>query len=612
MLKILLSIIALSLISFVDQVRADTGYILERAYYEDKTNQLSLDEVQDEKFTSFTGWLAKGYTPATYWIKLTIRPSDQDLVLRIRPTFAETIQLFNPRDLDSSKSTGHQYSWKQSDIQSYNHNFKLGALQQESEIFLRVKSNRSYLLDFEVLPTTDYLGSDHLDGLLNAGYVIFTFTLALGLLGAWLTNREVVLGVFTIQQFFAFFHTLFVVGYARILLERFIDVSAINYLFHALVVSYPLIAILANKLLFEEYGLKRAYRYLFIGLSLSSVAVISVLIFGNVNASLKFNALLVMTTVFIFCLTAWFGTLDGRNNKNINLPISVLRIYYTLNVVMWSISVLPLLGIVQAKDLTLHSFLLYNILSGLIFFLLLQYRARAILRNETLKSEALKKEAEYEKHRREEQGKLMAMLTHEIRTPLSVIKLVVDRKVAGSELEEYANRAVNNIDSIIDKCIQLDQLDSNALVIDKTRFNFSELLASSLPDTHLEGQFLIQGEDYIEISSDRDVVKIIVSNLIINATKYSVPDSNILISSSIEGTENYRQLKFTIQNQISPIGAPDTSVIFDKYYRGAAATKTSGSGLGLFLVKQLSQALGGEANCHVNQDSIIFTVWIPV
>jgi signal transduction histidine kinase len=103
-----------------------------------------------------------------------------------------------------------------------------------------------------------------------------------------------------------------------------------------------------------------------------------------------------------------------------------------------------------------------------------------------------------------------------------------------------------------------------------------------------------------------------VSNLIINAAKYSVPDSDILISSSIESTENHRQLKFTIQNQINPTGAPDPTFIFDKYYRGAAATKISGSGLGLFLVKELSHALGGEANCHVNQDSIIFTVWIPV
>jgi signal transduction histidine kinase len=319
-----------------------------------------------------------------------------------------------------------------------------------------------------------------------------------------------------------------------------------------------------------------------------------------------------MAAICIFCLTAWFGTLGGNNQKNINLPINILRIYYSLNLLMWSMSVLPLLGIVQGKDLTMHSYLLYNVFSGLIFFLLLQYRARAILKNETLKSAALKKEAEYEKSRREEQGKLMAMLTHEIRTPLSVLKLVVDRKVTGSELEEFANRAVSNIDSIIDKCIQLDRLDLNSLEIHKTTFNFSVLLLSVISDTNLEERFEIFGEDHIDIRSDRDIIRIIVSNLIINATKYSAPHSKIHISSSIDGIEDGRSLKFSIQNEISPIGAPDPSLVFDKYYRGATASKISGSGLGLFLVRELTHALAGEVKCHVNHDSITFTVWIPI
>jgi signal transduction histidine kinase len=421
-----------------------------------------------------------------------------------------------------------------------------------------------------------------------------------------------VLGVFTIQQFFAFFHTFFVVGYARIFLDRYIDVSTINYLAYVVVVSYPFIAILANKLLFEEYGLKRAYRYLLNALSIASLVVISLLVLGYTNESLKFNANLVMATICVFCLTAWFGTIGGNNKKNINLPVNILRIYYSLNLLMWSVSVLPLLGIVEGKELTLHSYLLYNVFSALIFFLLLQYRARAILKNETLKSEALKKEAEYEKFRREEQGKLMAMLTHEIRTPLSVLKLVVDRKVAGSDLEEFANRAVSNIDSIIDKCIQLDQLDLNALAIHKTPFNFSELLLSVISDTHLEGRFAILDEDHIDIRSDRDIVRVIISNLVINATKYSVPNSKIQISSSIDGVEDHSRLKFSIQNEIDPIGAPDPSLVFEKYYRGAAATKISGSGLGLFLVRELTYALAGDIKCHVNHDSITFTVWIPI
>lgn len=611
MLKVLLSIIVL-LTAFPSQAGVTNKYILEQGYFEDKTNALSLDQVRDERFTPYTGWLAKGYKSSTYWIKLNIRSSDHDLVLRVRPAFAETIQLYDAQDADSKRVTGAKYPWKESDIQSYNHNFKLRPFEQEREIYLRIKSNRSYMLSLDVLPISEYLEGDHIEGLLYTGYIVFTLTLGLGLLGAWLANRELVIGMFAIQQFFAFFHTLFVVGYARVFLDRYIDVSTLNFLSYVIVVSYPFIGILANKLLFEEYGLKHTYRYIFNGLSIASLLVISLLFFGHINESLRFNAQLVMATIGTFCLTAWFGTLGSRNHKNINLPINVLRAYYTLNIFMWSISILPLLGVVQGEDLTMQAYLFYNVLSGLIFFLLLQYRARAIMKNEILKAAALKKEAESEKFRREDQAKLMAMLTHEIRTPLSVLKLVVDRKVTGSDLEEFANRAVSNIDSIIDKCIQLDQLDLNTLAFNKVSFNFSELLKTVLSETHIEKHFLIVDDENIVINSDRDIVRVIISNLIFNATKYSKSQSDIVISNVIEGNEQQSKLKFSIQNEIGSNGAPDPSLVFDKYYRGSAAIKISGSGLGLFLVRELTHALGGDVKCYVNQNSITFTVWIPI
>lgn len=390
MLKVLLSIIVL-LTAFPSQAGVTNKYILEQGYFEDKTNALSLDQVRDERFTPYTGWLAKGYKSSTYWIKLNIRSSDHDLVLRVRPAFAETIQLYDAQDADSKRVTGAKYPWKESDIQSYNHNFKLRPFEQEREIYLRIKSNRSYMLSLDVLPISEYLEGDHIEGLLYTGYIVFTLTLGLGLLGAWLANRELVIGMFAIQQFFAFFHTLFVVGYARVFLDRYIDVSTLNFLSYVIVVSYPFIGILANKLLFEEYGLKHTYRYIFNGLSIASLLVISLLFFGHINESLRFNAQLVMATIGTFCLTAWFGTLGSRNHKNINLPINVLRAYYTLNIFMWSISILPLLGVVQGEDLTMQAYLFYNVLSGLIFFLLLQYRARAIMKNEILKAAALKK-----------------------------------------------------------------------------------------------------------------------------------------------------------------------------------------------------------------------------
>lgn len=611
MLKALLSALFLLTILFCNQAAANTNHIIEQAYFEDQSNSLSVDSVVTEKFTPFQDWLTKGYSPSSYWIKLKIRPSERNLVLRIRPTFVETVQLFDPVDIGSDRITGAKHFWRESEVQSYNHSFNLGVIKEEKILFLKVKSNRSYLLAFDVMPISEYLGVENTDGLLYFGYIVFTLALALGLFGAWLTNRERVLGAFVIQQFIAFLHTLFVVGYARFFLDKYIDVSTINYFSYVLVVGYPLIAIFANKLLFEDYGLRPTFRHLFNFLFCISLIIFTLLIFGHINTALRLNAQLVMSAIFLLFFTAWFGTLGGIAKTNINLPINYLRVYCTLNIVMWSISVLPLLGVIQGNDLTVHSYLLYNVLSGLIFFWLLQYRAKSILKNELAKSAALKEEAEYEKSRREDQGKLMAMLTHEIRTPLSVLKLVVDRKVSGSDLEDYANRAVNNIDAIIDKCIQLDQLDLNALKIHKTRFNFSELLRSTIADAQSERQFLITSPDSMSIHSDSDIVRVILSNLITNAEKYSIPHKKILISSELIEGPYSSQLQFRIQNEFGDIGAPDAAQVFDKYYRASSAVKISGSGLGLFLVKELTQVLEGQVECSVNQNSITFTVWIP-
>lgn len=612
MLIALIRILLLCAVFLSSQALANDRYILQQEFFEDKTNSLSIAQIKNEKFTPYEGWLAKGYSPSTYWIKLTINASNQELVARIRPAYAESIQVFDAVSPTPNKVVGARHAWRDSDVPAYSHNFELAAASQERQIFLKIKYARTYLLSVDVMTLKEYLSVDHVDSLLYMGYIVFTFALALGLFGAWLINREKVLGVFTVQQFVAFLHTFFVVGYVRIFFDQHIDVSIINYASYVLVVVYPLIGLLANKLLLEEYGLKRLYRYLFNCLICGSSLVIVLLILGYIGEALKLNAQIVMLAMTMFWLTAWFGIIAGDKNQNINLPINVLRVYYALNLVMWSISLLPLLGIVQAKDFAVHSYLLYNVFSGLFFFLLLQYRSRLILKNELIKAAALKKEADDERFLREEQGKLMAMLTHEIRTPLSVLKLVVDRKVAGSDLEEFANRAVSNIDSIIDKCIQLDQLDLKALKINKAPFNLTDLIVTVVNDSGGSGRAHIEADPRIEINSDINLVRVIISNLVVNAVRYSTPNSDIQLSVAPEPSRAGNSgVRLIVRNDVSNVDIPDASQVFDKYYRGPSSTRISGSGLGLFIVRDLVHALGGEVRCSIYNNSIAFTVWIP-
>ena len=613
MLIALTRILLLCAVFLSSQALAGDSYVLQQEFFEDKTNSLSFAQVKNEKFTPYEGWLAKGYSPSTYWFTLTVNASNKELVARIRPAYAESIQVFDAVSPTPKKVVGARYAWRDSDIPAYSHNFTLAAASQERQIFLKIKYARTYLLSVDVMTLTEYLSVDHVDSLLYMGYIVFTFALALGLFGAWLISREKVLGVFTIQQFVAFLHTFFVVGYARIFFDKYIDVSTLNYASYVLVVVYPLVGLLANKLLLEEYGLKRLYRYSFNCLICGSSLVIVLLMLGYIGEALKLNAQIVMLAIAIFCLTAWFGIVGSDKHQNINLPINVLRVYYAFNLVMWLTSLLPLLGAVQAKDFAVHSYLLYNVFSGLFFFLLLQYRSRLILKNELMKAAALKKEADDERFLREEQGKLMAMLTHEIRTPLSVLKLVIDRKVAGSELEDFANRAVSNIDSIIDKCIQLDQLDLKALKINKAPFNLSDLIVTVVTDSGGVERVHIEAESRIEINSDINIVRVIISNLAGNAVRYSIPNSDIQLSVALEssGTGNSR-VRIIVQNDVSSIDIPDASQVFDKYYRGPSSTRISGSGLGLFIVRDLVHALGGEVRCSIHNNSIAFTVWIPI
>ncbi len=612
MLKTLLKSFLLAFALFIGCAIASENYLLGQAYFEDKTNSLTFEEVKKEKFTSYEGWLAKGYQPSTYWIKLNVRSSDKDLILRIRPVFIEDIQLFDSSATQVNRITGAKHRASDSEMQTLNHNFNLGQYEHERQIYLKVKSVRTYLFNFEVMPATEFFSAEYTSSLIYAAYIIFIFLLALWLFGVWLGNRELVLGMFVIQQFIASLHGFFLYGYARLFFDGYIDQLVINYITYILVLLYSLIGILATKLLFSEYSLRRSYRYLFNGSVLIVISIIVLLVLGDPGMALKINASFIILIGVLFWITSLFGTGVSGIKKNINLPIGALRIYYTFNLAMWVVVVLPLLGFIRSNDLSVQYNLIYGVLSGLIFCSILQYRAKSILKNELVKSAALKKEVEIERLRREEQGKLMSMLTHEIKTPLSVLKLVIDQQVAGSDFEEYANRAVTNIDSIINKCIQLDRLDLNVIQIHKTKFNFSDLLKSTISDTRLEYRFSILQQTNIDIESDLQVLSIVVSNLLGNAIKYSAPETNIVVDMEILESHLPRRLQFSVQNVIGNMGAPDPELAFEKYYRGPSATMVSGSGLGLFLVRELMHVLGGEVKLNIKDNLITFTVWIPI
>lgn len=612
MQKIIIIIFALLTNLLCSSSASAESYLLNRSYFEDKTNALSLADVKQQRFIPFEDVLTAGYRQGTIWIRLNIAASNQPLVLKIRPIFTEEIEPFDPLDPERRPRLGNKHPWSASDLDSLSYNFLLAPGTDSRDIYLQIKSVRSYLVHPEVMSLEQYQRLDRYDLLTSTAYTTITFLLAMWLLVTWLMHRELVLGLFTIQQFIAFIHTSLHSGLVRLFFDEHLDPLIANQLFSLLVVLYPLIGILTNKYLLHEYGLKKAYRIGFNLLLLMSLCIIGLYALSDMSLTFNLNSILVMLVILFFAIAATFGVDLSKSKSGAEaLSIRTLRAYYLFNVALWCMTILPLQGLLSAGEIALHSLHIYNILSGLIFFFLMNHRSRSLLEIETRRSSAFKAEADQERRQREEQSMLMSMLTHEIKTPLSVLKLVVDEKVAGTDLEGHANRAVSNIDFIVNRCLQIDKVDTKSIHTNKSEVLIFPFLNGIVAEKQVKSRILIECPHDLAAQTDSEILRIILSNLVDNALKYSPAHSTIHIEVRHIDRRGQMGIQISTTNEIGLMGTPDPEFIFKKYYRNASATKIRGSGLGLYLVHQLTAVIGGKIEFQTQEKNIIFLLWIP-
>lgn len=615
MRRSLLSLVAIVLLVFGQQVtHAQDGqnYILSQSYYLDQANDLTYDEVKSVTFTPYQGLLTGGFSKGAYWVKLGIRAHSSDLVLKIRPAYTNEITLYDPLSSNSPRTTGSVYPIGMADIEATSFNFVLPPTAETREVYLRIKSVSSYLMYVEAMPTAEFERAERTDNLIYTGYVMLTLILAVWLLITWMTNRERVIGAFAIQQTIAFTHTFIKVGFARAFLDRYISDALINDVSNVIVVFYPFVGLIVNKLLLQEYGLRRGFRYGFNAILAFSIGIIVLYLSGQQVTALSINAPFVLTIMVWFLVCVFWGTNVSKENESSNgVQLNVLRLFYTFNLLVWIVALLPLLGIVSTGPIALHSLFVYNMMSSLVFFILLQYRARWLLRHEVARASTLKAEAAQERQRREEQSMLMAMLSHEIKTPLSVLKLVMEEKVAGSDLEGHANRAVSNINFIVNRCLQLGKLDARAIQLNPTRFHAEEFLETLLNDYQKGNRVRVTVSETLLIHTDREILRVVLGNLIENGLKYGDKTQCVEVQAHQVSEADIQGVRFDVSNGTGVLGIPDADQVFKKYYRNTQATKVAGSGLGLFLVHELVGVMGGKVTYAAEEDKVLFSVWIP-
>jgi signal transduction histidine kinase len=208
----------------------------------------------------------------------------------------------------------------------------------------------------------------------------------------------------------------------------------------------------------------------------------------------------------------------------------------------------------------------------------------------------------------------MDMLTHELKTPISVVTLTLGQMTdesTGKLVKNRAARALDAITSIVERCQQLDQLEHRTPSLKRQECDLAEVvnqLKSKSPDP----QRLVCAQESLPIiACDLQLLNIILGNLVINAYMYSAPRSAISLSVLPLDDAGVHGIQISIENMPGSAGMPDPSKVFTKYYRSAGARAQTGSGLGLYLAHSFTTLLGGKISFATDSGYIRFTLWLP-
>ena len=209
-------------------------------------------------------------------------------------------------------------------------------------------------------------------------------------------------------------------------------------------------------------------------------------------------------------------------------------------------------------------------------------------------------------------SEFVSTVSHEVRTPLNVIvgytDLLIDGVfgVPGREQLEALQRVrqqSTHLLELIQTMLDLNRLEAGRIPLLIESFQIDELfghLRAGIPANWRKNdvQLVWQGDETTLIRSDRGKVEVILRNLIHNALKYT--DSGVVTVEARPRPDD-GGVNFAVTDTGLGISAGDLGTIFEMFRQGSnGAARGGGVGLGLYIVRRLTEALGGtiEVSSH--------------
>jgi len=589
-------------------------FIVARAVLEDPTGSLSIADAAGAKFLPSTPILAKGYTDSVHWLRIVVRPRDDggELILRIRPSFLDEIKLYEPDpaapDGWKVRVTGDRTPYLERERASTVLGVAIRPVQPESVYYLRLKTTSTSMLHVEALTPHQAQLKDIRLNLYQTAYLGCMLALLVWAINDYLSSRQRVVAWFGIHQAIHIVFNFVYLGGLAPLLESY-SPDFVDHLTSFIVWTNCLFATIFHRILLTPFAPPRIIMRVFDAIILMILGDLAVMAFGYMRFALYFNGLMVIWVIPVGLVMVFSARNEAAPGRRI------LRTVYSVQAVLLLITQLPVLGWTHAIEWNLNIVLVQGAVAACLMFILLHLRSRQLRhkgQQALLKLALTQQQLDMERSQRETQNRFMSMLNHELKTPLSVIRMALAMKEITAFVKNVAQQSVQDIDALIERCLQADRLEQQQLIPKRQSCRVEQMLDELRTASAMPQRLVIQAEALPELDTDPQLLRIILSNLIDNALKYAKPQSAVRIDVSLFEHQGQRGILKRIANASGTAGMPDPQRVFDKYYRAPGAQGKSGSGLGLYLVRSVTEQLGGWIRYCPFENEVRFELWIPL
>ena len=221
-------------------------------------------------------------------------------------------------------------------------------------------------------------------------------------------------------------------------------------------------------------------------------------------------------------------------------------------------------------------------------------------------------------------SRFVTAASHEFRTPLTTILSSASllenyegaQLVAKKEIHlKRIKRSVHGLTDLLNDFLCLGKIEEGKITAVSSMFSMKDMLdqlISEFEGLKKEGQTIVleyqPGGSHF-VSSDRQLIKNILTSLLSNAVKYSPPNSAIALTLR----KNSSGLFLEVKDQGIGIPEHEQSHIFERFFRARNAIDIEGTGLGLNIVKNYVQLLDGSIEFRsVQNEGTRFMVHIPL